>query len=190
MPADGRVTALLTRIRDGDELAFDELLPMVYAELRAMARHRMRGERPEHTLQPTELVHDAYLRLLGEGTAWADRRHFFAAAARAMRQLLIEHARARSRQKRSGNKRHTTLDEHAVFASDHSRTDLLALDEAMNRLAAVDERKARVVELLYFGGFTAEEAAEVVDVTSRTVERDWQYARAWLLRAMSGTIDE
>jgi len=181
---DGEITRLLARLRGGDDDALDRLMPIVYAELRAIARGLLRGERQDHTLEPTALVHEAYVRLVGDGTPLSDRRHFFAIAARAMRRVLIEHARARRRKKRGGDAARVPLTENLAGPTAGDPIDLLALDEAMTRLEAQDPRKARVVELIYFAGLNATEAAEVLGVTRRTVERDWQYARAWLLREL------
>ena len=177
------VTQILARVREGDPDALDELLPLVYAELRRLAAGYMRSERAEHTLQPTALVHEAYLRLLGDRADWADRRHFLATAARAMRRILVEHARARGRKKRGGGFERTPLEDELIGQAPPG-TNLLALDAALDQLAVQDPRKAQVVELLSFGGLTAEEAGNVLGVASRTVERDWKFARAWLLRAL------
>jgi len=183
--ADGEVTRLLAELRAGDDQALERLLPIVYAELRTVAANLLRGERVGHTLQPTALVHEAYVRLLGEKAPPLDRQHFFAVAARAMRRVLIDHARARGRQKRGGGAVPVTLHDDVAAAVESDPIDLLALDEAMQKLESADPRRVRVVELMYFGGLSASETAEVVGVTRRTVERDWQYARAWLLREMT-----
>jgi len=184
MEPHGDVTRLLARLNHGDDRAREELLGIVYDELRGMARRHLRGERPDHTLDPTALVHETYLRLLGETQPLTDHRHFFAVAARAMRRVLIEHARARARQKRGGGRQRVELSSNLV-GDDTDPVDAIELDDALTRLEAVDARKARVVELLYFAGLSAREAGEVLEVTSRTVERDWQFARAWLLRELS-----
>jgi RNA polymerase sigma factor (TIGR02999 family) len=187
MESGGHVTRILSRLSGGDRQAVDELLPLVYAELRSIAGGYMRHERRGHTLQPTALTHEAYLRLVGsDSVEWRDRAHFLGVAAQAMRRILVEHARARGRMKRGGEYRRVSLVEIAG-PSGVSPIDLLALDAALTKLATADPRKARVVELLYFGGLTADEAGELLDVTGRTVERDWRYARLWLLRELAET---
>jgi RNA polymerase sigma factor (TIGR02999 family) len=185
MASSGDITRLLARIREGDDRALDELLPLVYGELRRMAGHLLRSERPDHTLQPTALVHEAYMRLVGETIPLNDRHHFFAIAARAMRRVLVEHARARGRAKRGGDRARITLSDDLIDSKSSDPIDLLALDDALEALARRDARKVRVVELIFFGGLTAAEAAGVLDVTARTVERDWAFARAWLIRAIT-----
>jgi RNA polymerase sigma factor (TIGR02999 family) len=177
----GRVTMLLRDWRSGNQAALDELVELVYAELHKLASTYMRGERAGHTLRPTDLVGEAYLRL-AEGTKpeLNDRAHFFAIAARTMRQILVDHARKRGAAKRGAGERPITLDE-AIVAGDRP-DELIALDEALEALAKFDERKARVVELHYFGGLTQEEIAAVVDVHVNTVARDLKLAEAWLHR--------
>lgn len=164
----------------GDPAAAGALFPLVYDELRALAGSLFQQQPGNHTLQPTALVHDAYLRMVGQPAgAWKDRAHFLAVAAQAMRQILIDHARRKKAEKRGSGWDRVTLDE--AMALDGERTiDLLALDEAMTRLAALDERKAKVVELRFFGGLTNEEVAEVLSVSRATVADDWTVARAWL----------
>jgi len=186
MDQRGEVTRLLSRLGAGDRGAMEDLLPIVYEELRRIARAHLRRERKGHSLQTTALTHEAYLRLAArESMRWSDRVHFLSVAAQAMRRVLVEHARARGRKKRGGGYRRVTLDDQ-VAAPAGSLIDLVALDAALEKLAAVDPRKARVVELLYFGGLSAAEAAECTGTTSRTVERDWRYARLWLLRELAG----
>lgn len=181
----GEVTRILSRLSGGDGQAVDELLPIVYEELRRIARSHMRRERTGHTLQATALTHEAFLRLMGgQSIGWQDRAHFLAVAARGMRRILVEHARSRGRRKRGGGYRRVPLDRIEAIEG-VSPIDLLALDRALDKLTAADHRKAQVVELLYYGGLTAAEAAEIVGVTPRTVERDWRYARLWLLRELS-----
>lgn len=176
----GEITRLLAAWRGGDAAAPEELVPLVYAELRRMAQARLRHERPDHTLQATELVHEAFLRLLGSATPhWQDRNHFFAVASQAMRRLLVDHARSKAYAKRGGGAVKVSLDGAAELAAEGSPA-LLALDEALSRLAAVDPRQHRVVELRYFGGLSVEETASVLGVASATVKRDWRTARAWL----------
>ena len=182
-PAPSEVTGLLASWREGDEAAHEQLIPLVYAELHRIAERSLGGERADHTLQPTALVHEAYLRLVGASVPWEDRAHFFAVAARAMRRVLVDHARARGRKKRGGDLARVTLEE-ALAAGSARAPEMLALDEAMERLAAQDERKARVVELHYFGGLGREEVARVVGVSPATVDRDLRMARAWLYQQM------
>jgi RNA polymerase sigma factor (TIGR02999 family) len=187
METGDRVTGILARIGGGDPDAIEDLLPLVYAELRAIADRYMRRERKGHTLQPTALTHEAYLRLVGGNRIeWQSRAHFLAIAAQAMRRILIEHARARRRKKRGGGLKRTSLSAVGAAAPGTPQIDVLALNDALERLSSLDERKGRVVELLYFGGLTAEEVGEVLCITGRTVERDWRYARLWLLRELSG----
>lgn len=185
MPRDDEITHLLARVSAGDDDALGALLPIVYAELRTIAARLLRGEREDHTLQPTALVHEAYLRLVGEHAPLNDRRHFFAIAAREMRRVLVEHARARQRLKRGGGNVRVTLTDNLQRAADPDPVDVVALDSAMTKLESRYARKVRVVELMYFAGLSAEEASKVLGVTSRTIERDWQYARVWLLRELS-----
>jgi RNA polymerase sigma factor (TIGR02999 family) len=184
----GDVTSLLLRWQDGDERAFDVLLPLVYDELRQIARRQMRSER-DATLEPTALVHEAYLRLVGADVTWEGRRHFLAVAARAMRRTLVDRARARSRDKRGGEARPVTLEEGVAMAPMASE-ELLALDEALERLAAHDPRKARLVELHHFGGLSYADAAEVVGISTATVHRELRLARAWLHHALRGGDDD
>ena len=177
--ADG-VTRLLEQIRQGDPTAAEQLLPLVYDELRRLARSRMAAERPGHTLQPTALVHEAYLRLVGGGApAWEGRGHFFGAAAEAMRRILIERARRARRLKRGGDLRRVELDDQ--HSADGPRADeVLAVDSALQRLEARDSAMAQVVKLRYFGGLTVDEAAQAMATSTRTVNRLWTAARAWL----------
>lgn len=179
------VTRLLERINEGDLEARDRLLEVVYARLRRMAGARMRGQRPGHTLQPTALVHEAWMKLARGNVDWQNRNHFLAVAARAMRQILINHAEKKAAQKRGGDAHEVTFDELAVHV-EAPDVDLLALDRALDELAEVDERLARVVELRYFAGLSIEETADALDVSPATVKRDWAYARAWLLERIDG----
>ena len=175
----------------GDRQAAEELLPLVYEQLRAVARRRMAQERADHTLQATALVHEAYVRLLGDaGTGddvnaarWANRAHFFHAAAQSMRRILIEHARGRGRDKRGGKRGRVPLDV-LDLAEDGHPDDILALDEALQRLEQEEPQVAAVVRLRFFAGLTVEEAAAALGVASKTVSRDWAYARAWLYKAL------
>jgi RNA polymerase sigma factor (TIGR02999 family) len=184
--SSGQVTELLLAWRDGDQSALERLMPAVHEELRRLARRQMRGERPGHTLQTTALVNEAYLRLIDlNRVRWQDRAHFFAISARLMRRILVDHARSRRYQKRGGGVANVTLDE-ALIGSPERGADLVALDDALQALAAVDPRKSQVVEMRYFGGLTVEEAAEALHVSGETVMRDWRLAKVWLLREMSG----
>ncbi|MFO7692014.1 MAG: sigma-70 family RNA polymerase sigma factor [Vicinamibacterales bacterium] len=170
-----------------NQAVYDELFPLVYAELRRIAAREMRREKPGRTLQTTALVHEAYLRLLKDASlSFENRAHFLGIAARAMREILIEHARARSAQKRGGGAVRLTLDDRAAPVSSPS-IDVLALDEALQRLARLDERHARVVEFRYFGGLSVEETAAALQLSPATVKRDWTLARAWLFRELAGT---
>jgi RNA polymerase sigma-70 factor (ECF subfamily) len=178
------VTRLLVEWGNGDEAALARLMPLVYDELRRLARHYMRRERPGHTIQPTALVNEAYLRLVEQtNIRWQNRAHFFGIAAGVMRRVLCDHARARLADKRGGGAVRVSLVE-AEARPDEQTTDMLALDEALGELAEVDPRKARVVELRYFGGLSVEETAEVLKVSPDTVGREWRRARAFLLREM------
>jgi len=180
-PGDpGQVTRLLHAWRDGDAAAADRLIRLVYDELHAIAEARMRGEAAGHTLQSTALVHEAYVRLAGADISWTDRKHFFAAAARAMRRVLTDHARARRTDKRGGELARVTLANVEAQDAD-DRLDLVALDEAIDELAAQDSRKASAVELHYYAGLSYEEIAEALDISPATVHRDLRMARAWLL---------
>jgi RNA polymerase sigma-70 factor, ECF subfamily len=182
-PDAREVTRLLHDLQQGAEGAADRLVPLVYGELHRLAVSFMQRERQDHTLQPTALVHDAYFRLVDQRNAsWQNRSHFFAIAARAMRRILVDHARKRHAAKRDGGHR-ITLDE-SVAAADERSVELLALDEALTRLAALDERQARVVELRYFSGFSVEQTAEALGISRATANRDWTFARAFLQREM------
>jgi RNA polymerase sigma-70 factor, ECF subfamily len=182
----GDVTGLLLAWRRGDARALEQLIPLVHRELRRIAKAVMRGERQNHTLEPTALVNEAYLRLVELGRIeWQDRAHFLAVAARLMRRVLIDHARAHRYQKRGGGVTKVTLDGDIAVPSEPGR-DLVALDDALEALAKVDERKSRVVELRFFGGLTVEETATVLQVSVDTIMRDWKLAKAWLLRELGG----
>jgi RNA polymerase sigma factor (TIGR02999 family) len=186
-PSPGAVTQMLAKVGAGSQAAFDELFPLVYAELRRIASREMRREKPGRTLQTTALVHEAYLRLLKDASlSFESRAHFLGIAARAMREILIEHARARSARKRGGGAVRLTLDDARLPMAAMS-IDVLALDEALQRLARLDERHARVVELRYFGGLSVEETAVALDLSPATVKRAWTLARAWLFRELTGS---
>jgi RNA polymerase sigma-70 factor, ECF subfamily len=180
------VTDLLQAWASGDQAALDELLPLVYEELRRQARRYMRAQPAGHTLQTTALVHEAYLRLVGQSAVeWNGRAHFFGVASKAMRSVLVDHARARGAAKRGGSVRAITLDDAGGVPGPQASVDVLALDEALGRLTELDPRKSRLVELRYFGGLGIEEAAAVLGVSPATVKRDWTTARAWLRRELS-----
>lgn len=183
-PPPGEVTRLLDEVREGDRGAFDRLFPLVYQELRKIAAGRLAGARRDHTLAPTAVVHEAYLKMVAQkGVPWQSRAHFFAIAARAMRQILIDHARRKQAVKRGGDLQPTTLGDEPL-GLEIPVDELLALDEALDRLAALDPRLRRVVELRFFGGLQEKEVAEVLGVTTRTVQRDWTKARAWLYKEL------
>ena len=184
MPLD--VTKLLADWSRGDQAALDQLTPFVYHDLHERARNYLRHERPDHTLQPTALIHEANLRLVDDRPSeWNGRAHFFAVASRVMRQILVDHARHHRAEKRGGGAANVSLDEALVPAYSQG-ADLMALDEALSRLAALDERKCRIIEMRYFGGCTVEETAEALGIASVTVMRDTRLAEAWLRRAMKG----
>jgi RNA polymerase sigma factor (TIGR02999 family) len=179
------VTRLLRAWANGTQSALEALTPLVYAELRRLAASYLRSEAPGHTLQPTALVHEAFLRLVGRNAPdCQNRSQFYGVAAHLMRQILIDHARGRQAMKRGGPVAHYSLEEDLVVSPERD-TDLVALDEALERLAAVDPRKSQVVELRFFGGLSVEETAEVLKVSEKTVRREWQFAKAWLLHELS-----
>jgi RNA polymerase sigma factor (TIGR02999 family) len=179
------VTQLLVAWGNGNKAALEKLMPLVYDELRRLAHHYMRREHPGHTLQTTALVNEAYFRLVDQKHVhWQNRAHFFAISAQLMRRILIDHARSHQFVKRGGGAHKVSLDEVAVVAQEQA-ADLLALDDALRSLAAIDERKGRIVELRFFGGLSAEETAEALKISPRTVMREWSMAKAWLYRAIS-----
>ena len=181
------VTRLLVRWREGDEDAGEELLPLVYGELQRLASYALRGEAAGHTLQTTALVHEAYLRLVGADLEWAGRGHFLRVAARAMRRVLVDHARRRNSEKRGGGKAAVSLDTLGEVLPDTVRPDeLLDLDEALERLLALNERTAKALELLYFGGLSYDEIATALEVSAATVHRDLRFGRAWLYKELRG----
>ena len=181
----GDATMLLARIHEGDSQAADELLPLVYDQLRAMAGAYFKGQRPNHTLQPTALVHEAYIKLIRADGPPKSRAHFCAVAATAMRQILSNHARGKRAEKRDANAVNISVDQLAT-PSVAPTLDLLGLDEALSKLSELSERLARLIELRFFGGLNMEEVAQVLDVSLPTVERDWRRARAWLNQELSG----
>ncbi len=180
----GEVSQLLRDWREGNESALNKLTPLVYDELRRIAHRQMAGERAGHTLQTTALINEVYLRLLGVlDISWQDRAHFFALSARLMRRVLVDHARGRGRAKRGGAVRKLSLEEMPAIPAGRD-TNIAELDDALNLLAAVDARKASTVELRFFGGFSVEETAKILNVSVRTVMNDWKFAKAWLLREL------
>ena len=183
LPRD-QATRLLIDWSRGDQVAAERLMPLVYDELRMLARGYLQRERPDHTLQATGLVHEAYLRLVDQSTTtWQNRAHFFWVAAQAMRRILVEHARRHRAEKRGGAMDRVEFDE-ALLPAAGRNVDLLALDDALQELARLHPQQSQIVELRFFGGMTIEEVAEVLDVSARTVKREWRMARAWLRRAM------
>jgi RNA polymerase sigma factor (TIGR02999 family) len=183
LPEPREVTALLKDWSGGDRQALERLMPLVYGELRKLAASYLRAERPDHTLQPTALVHEAYLRLVDQrSVSWANRAHFFGIAAQLMRRILVDHARKRHAAKRAALYRVTATP--AASPSGDRDPELLSLDAALSELAKLDERQARIVELRFFAGLTVEETAEVTGVSPATVKREWRTARAWLRREM------
>jgi RNA polymerase sigma factor (TIGR02999 family) len=184
--SSSEITQLLHAWRRGDQLALEQLTPVVYQELHRMARHYMSREREGHTLQTTALINEVYLRLVKvKEVEWQDRAHFFAVSAQLMRRILTDFARSHRYQKRGGGAPHVSLDE-ALNVSPEPAVDLVALEQALTRLGQADARKSKVVELRFFGGMTVEETAEVLQISSETVMRDWSMARAWLLRELDG----
>jgi RNA polymerase sigma-70 factor, ECF subfamily len=179
------ITVMLKAWSDGSSEAANRLLPLVYDGLRKVAANYLRKERPGHTLQPTALVHEAYLKLVDiSQISWQDRAHFYAAASQMMRNILVDHARARRREKRGGDARQVALDEAVSFA-DEQDFDLLALEEALQQLAAFDPQQAKIVELRFFGGLTIEETALVLKISPATVKREWTMAKVWLYRKLN-----
>ena len=184
-PSPHEVTQLLLDWRNGDKAALDKLTPLVYNELRRLANHYLKGERKDHTLQGTALVHEAYIKLIGQGDfEWQNRAHFFGVAARLMRQILVDHARKHRAAKRGSGERDVSLEEAAVFSKERA-SSLVALDDALESLAEFDERKSRLVELRYFGGLSIEEISEVEETSVATVKRHMRMAEAWLHKEMS-----
>ena len=180
VPSQQDVTRLLVRLTDGDRGVLDELLPVVYGELRKLASSYLRRERVGHTLQPTALVHEAYMRLVDQTQVqWQNRAHFFGVAAQMMRRILVDHARAHEAEKRGGEFQKLSLDEN-IDVSGERDVNLVALDDALNLLAEIDPQKSKIVELRFFGGLSVEETAEVLGVSAPTVKRQWRMAKAWL----------
>ncbi len=184
LPKD--ITKVLARISEGDRSASAELLPVVYEQLRRIAQQKMAAERPGHTLQATALVHEVYLKLLGDKEiSWNDRAHFLNAAAGAMQRILVDHARKRGRLRHGGGRKRALLDV-ADLAAEENPSEILALDEALRRLEGQDERMSQVVKLRFFAGLSIEETSRVLDVSPRTVKREWTCARAWLYKELAG----
>jgi RNA polymerase sigma factor (TIGR02999 family) len=188
-PSAANITQLLLAWRAGDENALVTLIPLVYAELRRLARRRMRNPSPDQSLQTTALINETYLRLVGTRVAWQNRAHFYAVCAQAMRRILVDNARARGSRKRGGDRIHVPFGEWIAAAPARDR-DLLALDEALTELAAAEPRRSRVVELRYFGGLSVDETADALKMSPQTVMRDWNAARLWLLRALDRRAKE
>jgi RNA polymerase sigma factor (TIGR02999 family) len=185
-PSLHEVTQLLQSWSEGNQEALDKLVPLVHAELHRLARHYMSNERPGHTLQTTELVNEAYVRLIDwKNVRWQNRAHFFGVAAQIMRRILVDFARSRASAKKGGGTQYVSLSE-AMTISPERGEDLIALDDALESLAELDARKSRIVELRFFGGLSVEETAEVLKISARTVMRDWGLAQAWLYRELSG----
>jgi len=183
VPDEKSVTQMLADWRKGDRSALDKLMPMVYEELRRLASSYLRRERPDHTLQPTALVHEAYFRLVDQrNVSWQNRAHFFGIAARMMRRILVDHARSHLYAKRGGGAQKLALDEAIAVRGQEPDVDIAALDEAITNLQAIDPRQSRIVELRYFGGLSIEATAEVLEISPATVKREWNIARTWLHR--------
>jgi len=179
------VTQLLIQWSNGDKAALDKLMPLIYSELRQLARHYMSRERPGHTLQTTALVNEAYMRLVNrKGVHWQNRAHFFAIAAQLMRSILVDHARSHAYAKRGGGAHKIALDD-AMAVSQQRAADVVALDDALKRLAEIDPQQSRIVELKFFGGLTIEETAEVLGLSPATIKREWSTAKAWLYHELS-----
>ena len=180
---DGQVTLLLRAMKNGDKSAAEKVLPLIYGELHRLAKGYMRHERQDHTLQPTALINEAYLRLAGEGIDWQNRQHFIGVAANVMRRLLVDYARAHNAEMRGGDLQRVELAEGSIIAAGRSN-EVLALHDALSALEAVDPRQAKVVELRYFGGFSVEEIGDILEISPRSVMRHWSLARIWLLKKM------
>jgi RNA polymerase sigma factor (TIGR02999 family) len=185
---DGEVTLLLKAMKNGDESAAGKLLPLVYNELHRLAESYMRRERPDHTLQATALINEAYLRLARDNIDWQSRQHFVGVAANVMRRLLVDHARAHNAEARAGGIQRVELEEGLMISSERSN-EVLALHDALTKLEGVDERQAKVVELRYFGGFSVEEIGALLEISPRSVKRHWALARIWLLKQMKNQGD-
>jgi RNA polymerase sigma-70 factor (ECF subfamily) len=187
-PDDGQVTLLLKAMKNGDKSAAEKLLPLVYQELHRLAKSYMQRERRDHTLQPTALINEAYLRLVRDTVDWQSRQHFIGVAANVMRRLLVDHARAHNAEMRAGGLQRVEFEEGLMVSSERSK-EVLALHDALTTLEGVDPRQAKVVELRYFGGFSVEEIGEILDMSPRSVKRHWALARIWLLKQMKKHCD-
>jgi RNA polymerase sigma factor (TIGR02999 family) len=183
---DSQVTLLLKAMKNGDQSAAEKLLPLVYKELHRVAKSYMRRERPEHTLQPTALIHEAYLRLAHDDVDWQSRQHFIGVAANVMRRVLVDHARAHKAEMRGGGLERIDFEEGLAISKERS-SEVIALHDALNRLELLNPRRAKVVELRYFGGLSVEEVAAVLDMSPRSVKRDWALARPWLFREIQNS---
>lgn len=183
-PESQLVTLLLHKWKDGDKEALDQLMPLVYSELRRLAVRCLSGEKPDHTLRATELVHEAYMRLVGAEVDWQDRAHFYAIAARVIRRILVDHANSRNCQKRGGDVKRVVLDESLMIGAAAPEI-IVSLDEALRRLAVVDSRKSDIVQCLYFGGMTYDETAVALNISPATVDRELRMAKAWLYRELA-----
>jgi RNA polymerase sigma factor (TIGR02999 family) len=179
------VTQLLTQWSEGNDFALEELMPLVYDELRVMAKRHMGLQKKGHTFQTTELIHEAYVKLAkNDGQSWDNRAHFFSVASKAMRHILVDYARSKNAQKRGNAAQKITFEENAMISKDNSM-EVLALDEALKSLQKFDERKSQIVEMKFFGGLTIEEIARVLKISAETVKRDWRFSRTWLLKEIS-----
>lgn len=186
-PPNNEVTRLLKEWNNGKQEALNELMPLIYEELRRMAKRYMNSQPSGHTLQTTALIHEVYLKLADQQeNRWQNRIHFFAVAAQAMRHILVDHARSHQTQKRGGKTQLVSLEETAIISNERAN-EVVALDESLKELFALDERKGRVVELRYFGGLSVEETAAVLNISQETVMRDWRFAKSWLLRELSNS---
>jgi len=189
MEEEGQITLLLKRLRNGDREAESELLPIVYKHLHSLAQKQFRNERPGHTLQPTALVSELYIRLIRDTSIdWQSRGHFFAIAAQTIRRILVDHARSVNAQRRPNPQKRITVDDVMLYSDDHTQ-EILMIDDALTKLAEWDARQAKVVELRFFAGLSIEETANALGVAERTVKRDWTLARAWLSTVLSGSDD-
>ncbi len=188
MITEPAVTQLLKEIQSGDKTALDQMLPLVYGELKKLASYQLRRERSNHTLQPTALVHEAYMRLINQREVnWRDRAHFFGLASQMMRRILVNHALAHKAEKRGGSEVMLSIDEVVNFSSQPG-VDIANLDDALNRLERLDPQQSRIVEMRFFGGLTVEEVAEVLNISSTTVKREWRVAKAWLYEQIVNNV--
>jgi RNA polymerase sigma-70 factor (ECF subfamily) len=181
---DGEVTLLLRAMKSGDQTASEKLLPLVYSELHRLAKSYMRRERPDHTLQPTALINEAYLRLAGDRTDWQNHAHFIGVAANVMRRVLVDHARMHKAGMRGGDFQRVEFEEGLAISKERS-DEMLALDDALNELEKISPRQAKVVELRYFAGLSVEEIGVIMKIAPRSIQRDWAWARAWLFKRMT-----